>query len=185
MKKLLLMTVVCSLGGASAWAGGLDRAVPMKKEPVQTKSAPVRVMSGENFWAVGAGIYDVNDDQSTGEARLEYRWTSVDVMAGIHPFVGGTITGDSAIYGYFGLGYDGDLGGNWYLNPNAAVGLYEDGDGKDLGNTVEFRTGLELGYKFEDRTRLGVAAHHISNAGLGSDNPGTESIMLMYSIPTN
>ncbi|MBT5810587.1 MAG: acyloxyacyl hydrolase, partial [Rhodospirillaceae bacterium] len=56
-------------------------------------------------------------------------------------------------------------------------------DGKDLGNTVEFRSGVELAYRLDDRARLGVAFHHISNASLSDNNPGTETLTLTFSLP--
>jgi len=42
---------------------------------------------------------------------------------------------------------------------------------------------LEVAYRFDDRSRLGLSISHYSNAGLGDDNPGTESLMLNYSVP--
>jgi hypothetical protein len=32
-------------------------------------------------------------------------------------------------------------------------------------------------------SRLGLAVHHMSNAGLTRRNPGEQSIVVMYSIP--
>jgi len=73
--------------------------------------------------------------------------------------------------------------GSWVLTPSAAVGLWQKGDGKNLGSWVEFKTGAELAYRFADRSRLGVSFHHISNAGLTERNPGEESFELVWSIP--
>ena len=94
-------------------------------------------------------------------------------------------TTDSAVYGYAGIGMDIFFGRRVVLTPNFAVGAYHDGDGKDLGHAVEFRSGLELAYRFDNRSRLGIAVHHISNASLGDSNPGTESVVLTYAIPTD
>ena len=57
------------------------------------------------------------------------------------------------------------------------------GGGKDLGGHVEFKTGGEIAYRFDDDSRLGFLFDHISNAGIYTKNPGVESAMLMYSIP--
>ncbi|MBT4488902.1 MAG: acyloxyacyl hydrolase, partial [Rhodospirillaceae bacterium] len=38
-------------------------------------------------------------------------------------------------------------------------------------------------YRFSDRSRLGVALSHISNASIGDKNPGAESLMLTYALP--
>ncbi|MBU0725015.1 MAG: acyloxyacyl hydrolase [Alphaproteobacteria bacterium] len=137
------------------------------------------------FLALSAGAYDVNDDFTAGEFRAEYRFSEASKLWIFTPFIGVMATTDEAVYGYVGLGVDIPLGQRVVLIPSAAVGAYHDGDGKDLGHTVEFRTGLELAYRFDNRSRLGLAVHHISNAGLGDSNPGTESVVLTYSMPTD
>jgi lipid A 3-O-deacylase len=42
---------------------------------------------------------------------------------------------------------------------------------------------MELAYRFDDRSRLGLSLSHYSNASLSDKNPGTEAIMINYSIP--
>ena len=42
---------------------------------------------------------------------------------------------------------------------------------------------FEIAYRFDDRSRLGVAISHYSNAGLGDTNPGTATLSLYFSIP--
>ena len=100
------------------------------------------------------------------------------------PFVGVMASGDAAIYGYGGIAFDWILS-NLILTPSFAVGGYIDGDGKDLGHTIEFRSAVEVGYQFADRHRLGLMFYHLSNASLADNNPGTEVLSLSYSIPFN
>ena len=57
------------------------------------------------------------------------------------------------------------------------------GDGKDLGNPLEFRSGITFSVRLSDYSRLGITFHHISNAGLNERNPGEESILVLYSVP--
>lgn len=135
------------------------------------------------FLSVGAGIYDVNDDETTSEGRVEYRFSEANKLWHFSPFVGLMANANGATYGYGGIGLDIFFGKRWVLTPNFAVGIYGNGDSKDLGHAVEFRSGVELAYRFDDYSRLGLAVHHISNAGLDERNPGTESVLLMYSIP--
>lgn len=137
------------------------------------------------FLALSGGVYDVADSFTAGEFRAEYRFAETHKLWVFTPFLGVMATTDSAVYGYAGIGMDIFFGRRFVLTPNFAVGAYHDGDGKDLGNTVEFRSGLELAYRFDNRSRLGLAVHHISNAGLGDRNPGTESAVLTYAIPTD
>ncbi len=135
------------------------------------------------FLSVGAGIYDVSGSETTAEGRFEYRFSEANKLWHFSPFVGLMANAEGATYGYGGIGVDISLGNRWVLTPNFAVGLYGNGDGKDLGSAVEFRSGAELAYRFDDRSRLGLTFHHISNAGLDEQNPGAESILLVYSMP--
>ncbi len=134
-----------------------------------------------SFIAVGAGVYDVFHNFTAGQFRGEYRFA--DEFFYLKPFVGGLVTTDGSVLGYGGLRLDLYFGDRWVLTPNAAVGAFGRGSGKNLGSVVEFKTGGEFAYRFDDHSRLGLQFDHISNAGIGKDNPGTESFVLMYSIP--
>lgn len=145
-------------------------------------SAQTLSVDDPSFVSLGAGAFDVLHEDTAGEFRGEYR-SNYKLLGLLKPFAGLSVTTDSAVYGYGGFGVDVYFGPHWVLTPNAAVGGFSRGDGKDIGSTVEFRTGAELAYRFDDRARLGLAFHHISNAGLTRRNPGAEMLMLMYSIP--
>ena len=101
----------------------------------------------------------------------------------VKPWAGLEVTSDGAVYGLGGILADIALGPSVRLTPSLGVGAYHDGGGKDLGHTVEFRSQIELAYRFEGGPRLGLAFGHISNASLGDDNPGTEILTLYYMIP--
>ncbi|MSP89442.1 MAG: acyloxyacyl hydrolase [Alphaproteobacteria bacterium] len=140
-----------------------------------------RAQDDPAFLSVGAGVFDINDSQKAGEVRLEYRFARRFWM--FKPFFGASGTTDAAAYGYGGVLIDIHFGPRWVLMPSAAFGLYRDGSGKKLGHAAEFRTGAELAYRFDNRSRLGLAFHHISNASIGEKNPGTEILSLIYSAP--
>jgi hypothetical protein len=133
------------------------------------------------FVAVGVGGFDVNDDESTFQGRVEYRaerrFTLFKPMAGV------MVTGEGGVYGYGGVLIDIFLGRRWVLTPSFAAGAYAKGGGKDLGGTLEFRSAIELSYRLDDRARFGLALDHISNASIYDANPGTESLVLIYAIP--
>ena len=71
-----------------------------------------------------------------------------------------------------------------FLQLHAMTGLYEEGDGVDLGGPIEFRSGIEIGYQARNGARFGFGFDHRSNAGIYSDNPGLETIHFRVSIPT-
>ena len=71
----------------------------------------------------------------------------------------------------------------WNLTPSFGLGYYDDGDGKKLGNKLEFRTTLEISYQLINNDRIGISLGHISNANIGNKNPGVEIISLSYQKP--
>lgn len=134
------------------------------------------------FFSFSAAWFDVNkQDDSALEGRIEYR--SDKKFWFLKPFGGVMGTSDGAAHGYVGVLVDIYFGRRIVVTPSFAPGFYEEGSGLDLGHEVEFRSQIEFAYRFDDRSRLGVAVSHMSNAGLGDSNPGTESAMLYYSIP--
>jgi lipid A 3-O-deacylase len=138
--------------------------------------------AGEQL-ALGAGVFDIfNDDddaavQFSGEYRGDYIWE------GLRPVIGVSANLDGGWYGYGGGNYDFFLGDSLVLTPNFVVGAYHNGGSKDLGGPLEFRSGIELGYEFDNASRASVAFNHISNASIYDQNPGAESLMFMYSHP--
>ena len=134
---------------------------------------------------LGAGAFDITPSKRKhagvqGDVVGEYHFG--DVFWLISPFVGAQVTTGGGTYAYFGFGLDINYG-PWVLTPNAAAGFFQPGYGTRLGSWWEYKTGLELDYKFPDLTRLGLAIHHISNAGLTKVNPGEQQIEVVYSIP--
>jgi hypothetical protein len=137
--------------------------------------------------AVGAGAFDITPSAgnhrggTAAELRSEYRFG--DVLWFVSPFIGVQGTSSAAFYGYGGFGIDVNFGPNIVLTPNVAAGYFSRGSGTNLGSWWEFRSGVELAWRFEDMSRLGVAVHHMSNAGLTRRNPGEQSVLLVYSVP--
>ena len=143
---------------------------------------------------VGAGYYNILNDKGepghedrdkggAGIGRVELRFNQEFLR--IRPFIGVEANTDSATYFYGGGMFDVHFGEHFILSPNAAVGAYFNGDGRDMGSTLEFRTGVEAAWQFDNKMRIGAAFHHISNAGIGDVNPGVEELTLNLSIPLN
>ncbi|ABC23272.1 acyloxyacyl hydrolase [Rhodospirillum rubrum] len=135
----------------------------------------------------GVGAYNViednkNDFDSTPALfRFEYRPSYYAWIA--HPFLGFEATHLGSTYLYGGVMADVRFGKHLILSPSAAVGWYNEGNARDLGYPLEFRTGIEAAWRFDDGLRAGVAFHHISNAGIGDINPGIEEVTLNLSFP--
>ena len=144
-------------------------------------AAPVRA-DDPDFLSIAGGYFDWNRQKNTAaEFRLEYR---SDYKLWIFKPLGGVMaTSDGAFYGFAGIGVDVFFGKRFVVTPSFAPGYYNEGSGYDLGYPLEFRSQIEFAYRFDDRSRLGLAVSHMSNASIGDTNPGTESAMLYYSIP--
>jgi hypothetical protein len=135
-----------------------------------------------SFLALGLGYFDVNKrDDAAVDFRLEYRHGQKFWI--FKPWIGVEATSDGAVYGAAGVLVDVFFGRRVVLTPSFGAGYFEQGDGKELGHEIEFRSQIELAYRFDDRSRLGLAFSHISNASIGDDNPGVEILNVYYSIP--
>ena len=134
------------------------------------------------FISLGLGYYDVNEREDDAvDFRAEYRHG--EKLWIFKPWAGIEATSDGALYGVGGILIDIFFGRRLVVTPSFGAGAYYEGDGRDLGSVIEFRSQIEVAYRFNDRSRLGIALSHISNAGIGDDNPGTEILTLYYSIP--
>lgn len=134
-----------------------------------------------DFLVLGAGAFDIFDDMTAGEFDAQFRLNTRLWI--FRPQVGLSVTTDAAFYAYAGIYSDFHLGDSVVLSPSISVGGFHEGDGKDLGGAVEFRSAIELAYKFENKSRLGLQFGHLSNASIYDSNPGEEFLLLNYSIP--
>ncbi|MEO5338225.1 MAG: acyloxyacyl hydrolase [Magnetospirillum sp. WYHS-4] len=138
-----------------------------------------------DFLSLGGGYFDFNRQKDPGaEFRLEYRSDYKIPYIQWKPFVAGG--GATSGHGFIGAGvlWDVYFGRRVVVTPSFAPHLYLGGDKQlDLGYPLEFRSQLEFAYRFDDRSRLGLAISHYSNASLGDKNPGTETLTVYYSLP--
>ena len=160
---------------ASRKTGILQREVRENSNKPKPKSP--------SFLTAATGYFDINDNEGAVELRLE--WKGRRFFEKVSPLLGLMGSSDGAIYGYSGLAYDISLDSNLFFTPSFAFGAYTDGDGKNLGSTIEFRSAIEFSYRFRDHSRIGVMVYHLSNAGISNKNPGTEILSFGYTIPLN
>tara|TARA_B100000131_G_C18009567_1_gene569902 strand:+ start:545 stop:1075 length:531 start_codon:yes stop_codon:yes gene_type:complete len=161
-----------------------------------------QIAFAEGYDVFGVGIYDIKFDGSSSDNATDLRYerrfnyTLFDIGPAednffyLKPFAGIELTSDNAYYFISGIYLEDNLGelasgdeNNWHITPSFGLGYYDDGDGKKLGNKIEFRTGLEFSYQLKNRDRIGVSISHISNANIGDKNPGVEIISLSYQKP--
>ena len=135
-----------------------------------------------DFITAGAGVFDLLDNHTSVEFDLQVRPNTRLWI--FKPQVGLFANSDGGFYAWAGILTDVYFGRRLVLTPSFGVGGYHAGDGKDLGGPLEFRSAIELAWRFDDASRLGLQFGHLSNASIYDSNPGTEFLLLNYSMPT-
>ncbi|WP_207481525.1 acyloxyacyl hydrolase [Arenibaculum pallidiluteum] len=168
-------------------------AAPLLAAPAQAQQSPAQLSFGiahfDQHWLdPNAGFLDSSESDDrfeTVDFRAEYRYAPVWTYggwAGLRPFVGIEATADAAVYGLGGVALDLKLG-PVIVTPSFGAGLYHDGDGKDLGSILEFRSMIEVGYEFTSGYRVSVQFSHISNGGITDTNPGANVVGAYLHVP--
>ena len=136
--------------------------------------------SGINFYT---GMFDFSDDKKSStlfgiEHQNEnlYRDT---ILGRVSPVSGMMVTADNAAYFYTGIEANYDLG-PFKITPSFAPGIYSQGDGKDLGHPLEFKSEVQMSMDLGETTNFGMPYNHVSNASLGDKNPGANSYMFNF-----
>ena len=129
------------------------------------------------------GNFDFSDDKQkaylVGFQHQDENLNRNTILGNVSPITGAFITENSAAYIYTGIEWNVDMGGMTFT-PSFTPGLYHEGDGKDLGNVLEFKSEVQLSYTPSELTSFGVSYNHVSNASLGDKNPGANSYMLNF-----
>ena len=132
---------------------------------------------------VYSGMFDFSDDgaKSTlfGFQHQNEELKRNSFLGTLSPITGGMLTADNAVYLYTGVQADYDIG-LLKLTPSFTTGLYNQGNGKDLGHIIEFKSELQLSMDLSKNSMFGMSYNHISNASLGSKNPGANSYMFNF-----
>ena len=132
---------------------------------------------------VYTGMFDFSDDgkKSTliGFQHQNENLNKNTFLGNISPVTGALITADAAGYLYTGIQAQYKLGA-LSITPSFTTGLYFEGDGKDLGHLIEFKSELQFSLDLSKTSELGFSYNHISNASLGDKNPGANSYMFNF-----
>tara|TARA_B100001146_G_scaffold206107_1_gene200523 strand:+ start:94 stop:618 length:525 start_codon:yes stop_codon:yes gene_type:complete len=142
-----------------------------------------KVLNDEHELNFYSGIFDFSDDGARSTIfGFEHQNENLfrDSFLGIlSPVSGALITADNASYIYTGIQAQYKIG-NINLTPSFTPGLYNEGDGKDLGHVIEFKSEVQFSLELFNDAELGFSYNHISNASLGDKNPGANSYMFNF-----
>ncbi len=152
----------------TAWGAGSGCAAP---------PAPARPAL-----SVSTGAIELLDDP-TPRLGLEYRFRPQSRLR-LGPDLGVSLSTDQMVYLYADLRREFWLDEHWVFAARAGFGgFFEDSSEIDLGDTLQFRTGFDLERRFDNGMRLGLSFFHLSNAGLSDRNPGTEELLVTWTLP--
>ena len=130
-----------------------------------------------------SGMFDFSDDGKRS-TLIGFQHQNTDLnkdtfLGNLSPITGLLFTSDNAAYIYTGVQAQYSVG---VLNviPSFTPGLYNQGDGKDLGHAIEFKSEIQLSLDLPRDSQFGFSYNHLSNASLGDKNPGANSYMFNF-----
>ena len=148
-----------------------------------TKAEDKKYSFGDHELNFFSGIFDVTTDEKKstifGVQHQNENLIRDSFLGTLSPITGLMVTGDNAAYLYTGVQAQYKIG-NLNIVPSFTPGYYNQGDGKDLGFPIEFKSELQLSFDILSNTELGLSYNHLSNGNLGDKNPGADSYMLNF-----
>tara|TARA_B100001029_G_scaffold169758_1_gene164960 strand:- start:648 stop:1148 length:501 start_codon:yes stop_codon:yes gene_type:complete len=142
---------------------------------ILTSSNAEETRSGLKFYT---GTFDFSDEGARSRLfGVQHQNSNLyrDTFLGeVSPITGAMMTADNALYLYSGIETNYSFG-RLNITPSFTPGYYNQGDGKDLGHGLEFKSEVQLSFDLGETTNLGMSYNHVSNASLGDKNPGANS----------
>ena len=143
----------------------------------------LKLDKNNNEFNVYTGMFDFSDNGKRasliGFQHQNENLNRDTFLGNLSPITGAMITADNASYFYTGVQAQYKIG-SLNVTPSFTPGLYHEGDGKDLGHMLEFKSEVQLSLNLSDSSKLGFSYNHLSNASLGDKNPGANSYMFNF-----
>ena len=150
--------------------------------------------------SLGGGFYNFDKvprtERVSNDFRLEYRsglsllpllsdsFNDADSVFQIHPTVGLEANTKGAVYASAGINLDIPFLYYGIFTWGETVGVFGVGDDvRPLGSILQFRSQVELGFRFENNLRITGFISHLSNAHIVDDNPGAEIVGVYMHVP--
>ena len=146
-------------------------------------NAEEKKLENNTKFNVYTGMFDFSDDGKratlVGFQHQNEDFNRDTFLGNLSPITGAMLTSDNASYFYTGVQAQYKIG---LLNftPSFAPGYYNEGNGKDLGHALEFKSEVQLSLELPKDSQLGFSYNHLSNASLGDKNPGANSYMFNF-----
>jgi hypothetical protein len=130
---------------------------------------------------IGLGFFDFDGrSDSPAAGRIEWRFGRKKYYLG--PVLGILVNDDGGLFAFGGLHLD-IAWRQLVFTPFSSLGAYHQGEGKDLGGALQFRSAFEVAWQHAGGGRIGVQIGHTSNANLYHSNAGENDIFLTLTHP--
>ena len=130
------------------------------------------------------GVFDFSDqNQKSNIFGLQHQNDDLfrnSFLGRLTPITGGWLTDKQSVYLYTGAQAEYNFG-LVTITPSFAPGYYEEGDGKDLGMALEFKSELKFSFDILKDSKIGYSYSHISNNEWGDINPGVDNQTISFS----
>ena len=149
-------------------------------------SQELETLKDKHEYSFYTGTFDLLDkegDDQTSLFGIEHQNEDLfreTFLGKFSPITGGFMTGKSSVYLYTGIQAEYDLG-PINIIPSFSPGYYEQGDGKNLGSPLEFKSEVKIGVDLFKNSKLGYTYSHISNNDWGDVNPGSDNQSITFS----
>tara|TARA_B110000503_G_C6810601_1_gene274861 strand:- start:19 stop:513 length:495 start_codon:yes stop_codon:yes gene_type:complete len=143
-------------------------------------------VKSENEYSFYTGTFDTIDKEHDDKATLygfEHNNTALfrdTILGRFSPITGGFITKKNSVYLYTGFEIQYEIG-PLNITPSFAPGYYDEGNGKNLGSALEFKSELNLSFDIFKNSKIGYSYSHISNNDWGTINPGVNNKTISFS----
>ena len=148
-----------------------------------TKAEDTKYSFGNHELNFFSGMFDFSDKGKRsaifGIQHQDENLLRDSFLGTLSPVTGVMITADNASYFYTGVQAQYKVG-KLNIVPSFTPGIYNEGDGKDLGHPIEFKSELQVSLDIFSNSELGFSYNHLSNASLGDKNPGANSYMINF-----
>ena len=115
-----------------------------------------------NFYT---GMFDFSDDtKRAGLIGFQHQNENLNrdtFLGNLSPITGGMITDANATYFYTGVQAQYTIGAI-EITPSFAPGYYNEGNGKDLGHALEFKSEIQLSLELPKQSQIGFSYNHLS-----------------------
>ena len=143
----------------------------------------IKMEDNNTKFNVYTGMFDFSDDGKRA-TLVGFQHQNEDLnrdtfLGNLSPITGAMITADNATYFYTGIQAQYKIG-SLNLTPSFTPGYYNEGNGKDLGHALEFKSEVQLSLDLPKDSQFGFSYNHLSNASLGEKNPGANSYMFNF-----